>query len=50
MIASSSDQYPIKKRALPKTHSLVGVKHDIALFKKKFKDDNIDHILSSRES
>lgn len=49
MIASSSDKFPIKKRDQPLTLPLVGVKHDVAMFKKKFKHHNLDHILSSRD-
>lgn len=49
MVASSSDKLPIKKRDQLVAHPLVGVKHDIAMFKKRFKDYNLDHILSSRD-
>lgn len=49
MIASSGDKYPIKKRDQPRTQPLVGVKHDVALFKRKFKDNSFDYIISSRD-
>lgn len=49
LIASSGDRYPIKKSNQPATSPLVGVKYDVAMFKRKFKDNNLDYIVSSRD-